>query len=176
MAIVDKIRGEAIEGLRGIIDFYLFKGILPVARKYPKKLKPPYTELQAECMAAFSLANRSMRRLSNHIINAWKTSSVGKKASWTDVYRGIIMRYWKKTKEIAPIALNYELVENETEYTVKWDIMQLYLDPEVPEEYYQVETDVIMKTEVINVPEPIYYTLLDDEGYRLVAPYIHLEV
>jgi len=176
MAIVDKIRGESIERLRGIIDFYLLKGLIPVARKYPKKLKPPYTELQAEAMAVFSLANRSMRRLSDNILYEWKTSSVGKKASWTDVYRGIIMRYWKKTREMAPIALDFVLIENETEYKVKWDIMQLYLDPEIPEEYYQVETDVINKSEVINVPKPIYYTLLDDEGNRLVAPYIHLEV
>ncbi|GAI84782.1 unnamed protein product, partial [marine sediment metagenome] len=57
MAIVDKITGEKIERLRGKVDFYLLRGILPVARRWPKKPKPPYTALQAEAMAVFAIAN-----------------------------------------------------------------------------------------------------------------------
>ncbi len=62
MAIVNKITAETIERMRGKIDFYLLRGITPVARSWPKKPKPPYTALQAEAMAVFALANKSFRR------------------------------------------------------------------------------------------------------------------
>ncbi|GAJ11818.1 unnamed protein product [marine sediment metagenome] len=176
MAIVDKITGETIERLRGKVDFYLLRGILPVARRWPKKPKPPYTALQAEAMAVFGIANTSMSRISEHILEAWKIGSVGKKASWTDTFRGIIMGYWKLYRVIAPIALDYEVIETDTQFKVKWDILQVYLVPEIPEEIYTLETILINKEDILKAPKPIYFTLYLNSETRLVAPYILFDI
>ncbi|MBA7588040.1 hypothetical protein ES708_30088 [subsurface metagenome] len=176
MAIVDKITPETIERLRGIIDFYMLRGILPVARKWPKKPKPPYTALQAEAMAVFAMANSSMHRLTPNMLETWQATTVGVKPSWTDVYRAIIMKYWKLNGTIAPIALDYNVIETDTEFKVVWDILQLYIDPLVPEELYSAETTIINKEDIILAPKPIYFTLSSDDGIRLVAPNIKFEV
>lgn len=176
MAIVDKIRPETIESLRGNIDFYLLRGILPVARSWPKKPKPPYTALQAEGMAVFAIANKSMRRLTENMLSKWREYSFGKRSSWTDIYRSIIMRYWKKNGVVAPIALDYNVIETETQFKVKWEVLQLYIDTEVPEEIYHVETNLIDKEDILSAPKPICFTLYDDYKARLVAPYIDFEV
>ncbi len=176
MAKVDKITGEKIEKLRGKVDFYLLRGITAVARRWPKKPKPPYTPLQAEAMAVFAIANKSFRRLSENIIEAWRKGSVGKTASWTDVYRSIIMGYWKKNRGIAPIALDYEIVEEEDKFIVKWEVLRLSLDPEIPEEIISIQTDLILKEDISKAPKPIYITLGDEEGNRWAAPYILYEI
>ena len=175
MAIVKEITPETIELLRGTIDFYMLRGILPVARSWPKKPKPPYTDLQAEAMAVFAIANLSMHRLSPNMLEAWQLTTVGIKPSWTDVYRSIIMKYWKLNRCIVSIALDYEVIETATEFRVVWDILQLYIDPGVPEETYRMETNLINKSDILLAPKPIYFTLLDDAQKRLVAPYILFE-
>ena len=172
MAKVGNVNPEAIELLRGKIDFYMLRGILPVARRWPKKPKPPYTVLQATGMAAFSMANRSMHRLTPHILEAWRKTSFGKKASWTDKYRAIIMKYWKSTRTFPLIALDYAIVETPDTIKVVWDILQLSLLSGVPEETYQIFTEILPKADIEKAVKPIYFTLLDDSGNRLVAPFI----
>lgn len=176
MAIVDKLRPETIELLRGTVDFYLLRGILPVARSWPAKPKPPYTALQAEAMAVFAIANRALSEIDGVMLEAWRINTFGVKPSWTDVFRSIIMKYWKLKRVIAPIATNYNVIETDTQFKVEWDIRQLYIDPNVPEERYKVTTDIINKEDILSAPKPIYYTLTSDEGIRLVAPYIEFEV
>ena len=175
MAIVNQVKPETIERLRGVIDFYMLRGILPVARSWPKKPKPPYTDLQAEAMAVFAIANKSMRELSPNMLETWQLSTIGIKPSWTDVYRAIIMKYWKLTRTIAIIALDYEVFETEDQFKVSWDLLQLYIDPEVPEERYTLATKLINKADILTAPKPIYFTLLNDEQKRQVAPYILFE-
>lgn len=172
MAKVDKIRPETIEILRGVIDFYLLRGILPVARSWPKKPKPPYTALQAEAMAVFAIANDTFKYLKSNMVNAWRVGSVGSTAAWTDTFRGLIMRYWKANRSIAPIAIDYVLSETEDQFKVKWDILQRYIDLSIPWEYKELETILINKEDILLAPKPIYFTLISDEGIRLVAPYI----
>jgi len=172
MAIVKEITPETIERMRGKMDFYLLRGILPVARRWPKKPKPPYTPLQAEGMAVFGMANQSMHRLSPKMLAAWQITKVGKSASWTDVYRAIIMKYWKLTRTVALIALDYTLTETATTIKVEWDLLQLYVDPLVPEETYKLATNVIDRSAIDYAKKPIYYTLYDDSGRRQVAPFI----
>ena len=176
MAIVDKIRPETIELLRGVIDFYMLRGILPVARSWPKKPKPPYTPLQAEAMAVFSLGSKQMKRLSPKILEVWRSGTEGKREQWTDVFKGLIMKYWKLKRCMAPIAIDYEIIETATNFRIKWYILQVYLDPEIPEELYDESTEEIEKSEMALIHDPIYYTLRDNEGNRLVAPFILLEV
>lgn len=175
MTKVDKITGEKIERLRGKIDFYLLRGITPVARRWPKKPKPPYTALQAEAMAVFGIANKCLQRISGNILIKWREGSVGKRASWTDTFRGIIMRYWKDNKCIAPIALDYSINQTDTEVRVTWDILEVFIDPNIEEKKYSLETFIIKKEDILKAHEPIYFTLLDDNKKRLVAPYILFE-
>ena len=176
MAIVDKITPETIERLRGIIDFYMLRGILPVARKWPKKPKPPYTALQAEAMAVFGIANDSFHYLTDNIIQAWRVGSVGKTAAWTDVFRSLIMKFWKIYKVIAPIAIDYQVIETDTEFKVKWDILQRFINKDIPWEYTVLETSLINKEDILKAPKPIYFTLLLDGEIRLVAPYILFDI
>lgn len=176
MAIVDKVRPETIEKLRGYIDFYMLRGILPVARSWPKKLKPPYTALQAEAMAVFAIANDSFHYLTDNIVTAWRISSVGKTAAWTDVFRSIIMKYWKLNKAIPPIAIDYQVIEEGNYFKVKWDVLQRFIDPDIEWEYTEVETQLINKEDILLAPKPIYFTLSDDGGKRLVAPFIAFDI
>jgi len=172
MAKVGNVNPEAIELLRGKVDFYMLRGILPVARRWPKKPKPPYTELQATGMAVFAIANRSMHRITPKMLEAWRVTSFGKKASWTDKYRAIIMKYWKKTRELPLIALDYEVIETATTIKVIWSILEMSLLSGVEEKTYDLTTDIISKSEIDKAVKPIYFTLLDDAGNRLVAPFI----
>lgn len=172
MAIVDRITGENIERFRGIIDFYLLRSRLPVARSWPNKPKPPYTALQAEAMAVFSLYCKQMRRLLPDILLAWQIGSEGKRAQWTDTFKGLGMKYWKLKGSMAPIALNYHINETETEYQVIWNMLQVYLDPEIEEELYDMQTSLIIKSDLEKTSDPVFFTLYDDEGNRLIAPFI----
>lgn len=172
MARLVNITGEMIELLRGKVDFYLLRGILPVARKWPNKPKPPYTALQAEAMAVFSLAAKVTSRLSGNILEKWQIGSEGVRSQWTDTVKGLIMKYWKLHKVIAPIALDCTITETSTQFSVKWDLLQVYINPAIPEEKYSLETAIILKSDVENIKEPIYFTLLSDIGERLIAPYI----
>lgn len=172
MAKVNQVTPETIELLRGKIDFYMLRGILPVARSWPKKPKPPYTALQAEAMAVFSMAASSMKRLSSDMLLAWQSMSVGKRSQWPDSYKAIALKYWKLTREFPLIALDYEVVETASTVKVVWDILKLSLKSGVTEETYQIETNLIAKSEIEKAVKPIYFTLLDDEGRRQIAPFI----
>lgn len=172
MAKVGNVNPEAIELLRGKIDFYMLRGILPVARRWPKKPKPPYTVLQATGMAAFSMAASSMKRLSPHIRDVWKVSGRGKRSQWPDSYKAIVMKYWKLTRTFPLIALDYEVVEIGDTIKVVWDILELSLLSGVAEKTYQITTDLISKLAIEKAVKPIYFTLLDDSGNRQVAPFI----
>jgi len=176
MAKVDKITGEKIEKLRGRVDFYLLRGITPVARRWPKKPKPPYTPLQAEAMAVFKIAQKTKKRISDNMLKAWRKSSVGKRPVWGDTFTRLIMECWKKNRCIAPIALDYSIKETELEFWVEWTGLRIYLDKTIPEVIRSETTLLIVKEEILKMHEPIYFTFIDAFGDRLVAPYILFEV
>ena len=174
MAIVDKITAEQIATLTGIIDFYNLRGVLPVARTWPRKPRPPYTPLQAEGMLVFSIACEDMSKISEHMLATWRASTEGKRQQWTDTFKGLAMQYWKITKTFAPIATDFEIIETATDYQVKWTILHDYLDPEKPETTEVLQTTLMSKESFKNTPKPIYFTLTDDNGIRCIAPYILL--
>jgi len=175
MAKVQSITGDNIERFRGLVDFYLWKGVIPVARSWPKKPKPPYTALQAEAMAAFSITCSLMRRLLPPVLTAWQVGSEGKREQWTDTFKGLGMKYWKVNREISPVAIDYSLVDSGDTFKVKWTILQVYLDGVTPEVISYMISDLITKADLTKTTVPIYYTLTDDSGNRLIAPYIRLE-
>jgi hypothetical protein len=172
MAKVKEITPEMIELMRGKIDFYMLRGILPVARSWPKKPKPPYTELQATGMAVFSMAASSMKRLSPKVQDAWKVLAVGRRSQWPDSYKAIALKYWKLTREFPLIAKDYEVIETATTVKVVWEILKLSLIHGVPEDIYNLETDLISKSDIEKAVKPIYFTLLDDSSRRQLAPFI----
>lgn len=176
MAIVKEITPETIERMRGVIDFYMLRGITPVARSWPKKPKPPYTALQAEAMAVFSIACANMKRLSPNMLQTWQKGSEGKREQWTDVFKGIVMKYWKLKRAIPLIATDFEVVEDGDKFKVVWDVLQVYIDPLTPEEETQIESILISKEDIEKAPEPMYFTLYDDEEIRLVSPFILFEM
>jgi hypothetical protein len=176
MAKVDRITGEKIEKLRGRVDFYMLRGITPVARRWPKKPKPPYTPLQAEAMAVFRIAQSSKKRISAKMLEAWRRISVGKRPAWGDTFTRLIMEYWKKYECICPIAIDYKIVETEFKFSVEWTGLRLYLEKEIPEVIRKETTVLIAKADILKMKEPVYFTFYDEEGTRLVAPYILFEV
>lgn len=175
MAIVNKVTPETIERLRGKVDFYMLRGILPVARRWPKKPKPPYTALQAEGMAVFSIACANMKRISPDMLLLWQASSEGKRSQWTDVWKGIFMKYWKLTGILPKIALDHEVIEIGNEFKVSWNILEIFIDPLIPEKTYTMTTTLILKSDILLAPKPIYFTLFDDSENRQVAPFILFE-
>ena len=176
MAKVNKITGETIEQLRGNVDFYMLRGITPVARAWPKKPKPPYTPLQAEAMAVFRIAQSSKKRISADMLEAWRRISVGKRPAWGDTFTRLIMEYWKKHGVIAPIAIDYKIVETELKFSVEWTGLRLYLEEGIPEVIRKETTELIAKADIEKMHKPIYFTFYDEVGTRLVAPYILFEV
>lgn len=174
MAKVDRITGANIERFRGKIDFYLWKGKIPVARSWPKKPKPPYTALQAEAMAAFSITCSLMRRLSPEILLIWQIGSEGKREQWTDTFKGLGMMYWKLNREICPVAIDYSVKDYGLTFRVLWTLLQVFIDGVTPEEITEMESGLITKADISKTTMPTYYTLLDDTGTRLIAPYIKL--
>ena len=127
-------------------------------------------------MAVFAIANRTLKRIKGNILDEWKKLTTGKRPAWTDVFRAIIMKYWYKNKSIPLIALDFEVIETETEFQVKWTVLQLYIDKEKEEEIYDIKTRLIGKDEIESAPKPIYFSLYNDDGSRAVAPYILLEM
>lgn len=175
MAIVKKMTPETIERMRGKIDFYMLRGILPVARSWPKKPKPPYTDLQAEGMAVFSIGCKQMKEISEKVLKVWQSGTEGKREQWTDVFKGLIMKYWKTKRVIAPIAIDYEIIETATTFRIKWYILQVYIDPLTPPVLSDESTDEIDKADMALVKQPVYFSLYDAGDNRLVAPMIKLE-
>ncbi|MBA7573064.1 hypothetical protein ES708_14853 [subsurface metagenome] len=170
MAKAYKITDELKVELKGTIDYYKYYGKFWILKKYPKKIKPPYTALQAEAQAVFTIASKCLRRISEHILEDWRVGSVGKKASWPDTFRGIIMGYWKLYRVIAPIAIDYKIIETDTQFKVEWDILQVYIGNELPEEFYKKEIILIDKKEILKVHKPVYFTLYLNSILRIVAP------
>ena len=172
MAIVKDVTPEQIETLRGKVDFYMLRGILPVARRWPKKPSPPYTDLQATAMKVFSTAAASMKRVKPAIRQAWRVSSVGRRSQWPDSFKAIALKYWKLTRTFPLIGLDYEVIETSTTVAVKWEILEISLISGVEEKIYFEQTHLMQISAIEKYVKPIYFTLLDNEGRRQIAPFI----
>jgi hypothetical protein len=172
LAKVNKVSAETIERLRGVIDFYTLRGVLPVARTWPKKPTPPYTPLQAEAQEVFKIACENLHKISANMLAYWRLSTEGKREQWTDTFKGLYMQYWKKTRGIAPLATDFKITETATQWRVLWYVLQDHFDPTTPDETYTMQTALLNKADFETTPKPIYFTLTDDTGTRLVCPLI----
>lgn len=174
MAKVDKLRPETITRLKGLVDFYTLRGKITVARKWPRKPRPPYTSLQAEAMLVFAMSKKYISKISLHMVDAWKRWNAGKREQWPDEFTGIIMRYWKETRVFCPVALDYEITEDVTTWKCKWTVFEAFLDQSKDPEIHFFETDIIQKSDFSLYEGQLFFTLYDSEGFRLAAPYILL--
>ncbi len=174
MAVLKNYNAEAVAKLKGIIDIYNLRDKIVVARKWPRKPKPPYSQLQADAMRAFSLAKGLIKHFSLHITAAWKKWNSGKREQWPDEVAAITMRYWGKTRSFPVFATDYEIVETETTWSCKWWLLQAYIDPDRAFEYSTVSGIVLKKSDIAQYKSPYFFSLYDDDGLRLVAPMILL--
>ncbi|GAJ13964.1 unnamed protein product, partial [marine sediment metagenome] len=62
------------------LDFYKLRGILPVVRSWPKRLKTAYTSGQKEAWAVFGILSKSTTLIQDKVREAWIAQSFWKKA------------------------------------------------------------------------------------------------
>jgi len=172
MARLNDFSTEQVELLRGLVDFYYYKGQLPVARSWPRKPKPPYTKLQAEAMAIFSLASAYTSMIDGLVLEWWKFTSEGVRQQWTDTFKGLAMKYWKKTGNFPYIVLDLTVEKNVNDILISWKILKTGLN--ISEEVLDLETDIINYPDLLIRDEPIWFTLLDNEGLRQISPFFLL--
>lgn len=88
---------EEYQQLKGIIDFYYWKGIL-CARAYPKIVHQPGTEAQRKTWQAFSDKWTDLRKLSENDKNGYNRLATGSALSWIDVYTKAYLVGWHLRK------------------------------------------------------------------------------
>ena len=174
MAKLSEINPAAVEAFRGIVDFYKYKCILPVARKYPKKLTPPYTTLQAQSQLVFGRARHDLGKLSYHMTKEWQSGFSGKRAAWSDAFVSVVMHYWKMTRTYPLIATDFAFITTDEDIQVKWYIYEKGLEPDAEETYYWLQTSLISKSDFATIKKPIFFTLYNDAMIREAAPIIAL--
>ena len=172
MAIVDKITGEKIELLRGEVDFYLLRGILPVARRWPQKTSPPYTELQAEAQMVFGALKKALKFIKGKVLEDWKKNAVGMTGSWCDLFLDKGMYYWKHTREMPPVLLDYGVSHLSPRLTAAMLLAKIDEKYGVSEVKEIKNTGFIDPCDLIRHQEQVHFWIETAPGISIVAPYI----
>jgi len=74
-----------IATLKGLVDFYYYKGV-PVARSWPKSPTLPRNENVQKGMAVFTAAAHLMKETSPEVIDAWKEMARHSPQTWRDYF------------------------------------------------------------------------------------------
>jgi len=77
MAIVSKITGGMIAKGKGIIDYYMLRGILPVARSWPKRRKTPFRPRELEAQGVFGIISKATTFIQDKVREAWIVECIG---------------------------------------------------------------------------------------------------
>jgi len=107
---VAKVSGfseQTIRDYKHVIDFYYWKGI-PCARKWPDRSTKKPGKAQRASIAAFTLANQTLKKLTPHLREYWASLCVGVSYAWPDEFRGKFMKSWAKTKEYPQVMYDFE--------------------------------------------------------------------
>lgn len=91
-----------IRGFRGSLDFYYWRGV-PVVRKWPVRLKYPYTPAQAASRAAFRQSRADLKGMSGEVRAMWPPDFIGRRQAWLDYYTGMYLRFWKHFGKYPPV-------------------------------------------------------------------------
>lgn len=76
---------EVIIGLRGVLDFYLWKG-LAVVRTWPKKPAGSRAPLVQAHIAEYTDFNRRGRTVASELVVAWTAATAGTTWTWHDAW------------------------------------------------------------------------------------------
>ncbi|GAI09904.1 unnamed protein product, partial [marine sediment metagenome] len=109
MAKVSKITDEMLVKGKRKIDFYMLRGILPVARSWPKRRETPFRPRELEAQGVFGILSKNTTLIQDKVREAWIVESVGKRPRWQDTFIGLGMKYWGINGEIPPILIDYQI-------------------------------------------------------------------
>jgi len=123
MAKVKAFGREQVKMFAGTIDFYYWRGI-PVARKWPKKPTPPYTEKQAAAMQAMAQSRQDLKQLSGKVISAWRQQAQGLRAPWLDEYTKQYMLYWGMYHTLPHVLQDYSITEEGDNYKIEAEFLR----------------------------------------------------
>jgi hypothetical protein len=91
MAIIDALPSiDIIRGYKGVIDFYVHRGII-CARKWPKTHWESYTPAAQATAATFGQTARAVTRAAPEVIQAARDMAGGTPQTWKDVYMSILL-------------------------------------------------------------------------------------
>lgn len=83
--LTQMVNQAIIDGFKGKIDFYYYKGI-PVFRKWPKKPDQPRTPNVQAQWPAFTVASKSWNLLPPEVQDAYRRMSAGSFMSGRDIF------------------------------------------------------------------------------------------
>lgn len=105
--IYNPLSREQYGPLKGLVDFYYYKGQL-CARKYPAHSKQPGTAIQHLTWQACRERWRDFRLLKDIDKQGYMTLSGNSQLSWVDVYSKSYMKGWAVRKKAPPIAYDVQ--------------------------------------------------------------------
>jgi hypothetical protein len=84
VAKLDKLPSrDVIDGLAGVLDFYLWNGI-PVVRRWPRWRQGSPGVEEGRAAAKFGYVNQMANQISTDIIDAYKYLAAGTSFTWKD--------------------------------------------------------------------------------------------
>lgn len=172
MAIVSKITGGMIAKGKGIIDYYMLRGILPVARSWPKRRKTPFRPREIEAQGVFGIISKSTTFIQDKVREAWIVESIGKRPRWQDTYIGLGMKYWGVNGEIPPILLDYQIHWHSPNPELEILIQKLGITEGDIEACDVQTTGIISIEEIETYKEKLFFSIYDLKGLRIIAPFL----
>ena len=166
MAKVDAIRGGVVELLRGHIDFYRYKGIVPVARAWPQYKGRPWTELQAEAQSVFRLSRKLTSFVSPNLVAIWRQNTFGKRKQWPDDFTALTLQYWRKTRTLPLFLVDATITETDTEINFVGTMLQANLDPSIENSFTKYTMYPIKKEYVPQYNITKYYVYQNGQYAR----------
>lgn len=174
MAKVNDFKLDQVILFRGVLDFYRYKGVLPVVRKWPKKISPPYTTAQATAQKVFGMSRKVLSALSDKVINTWKYKNIGVRKNWTDQFTSIYMYYWGYYHKIPPVVIDYTIYSESDYKYIEYEFLQQDVNDPTINEQYKLISEKFYNSDFTNYPHPIYTTLYTADNVRLPCPYIKI--
>lgn len=164
----------SISFFKGVVDIYHFKNVLWVARKWPKKAIPPYNDVQASYMAVFGVAKHVQVKFSPVVLSAWRSFKSRSLPAWSDQIVSIYMSYFAAYGSLSPVVVDYVIESDGQNKRVVFDVWHSY-------NYDLTGGDIVKKVTGWVSVDFIKYnggrvavSLFNDDGFRLVAPWILL--